>query len=621
MKINDRKVQTITSRITRLRENMIKHHINVYYVPSDDFHGSEFVSEYFKEREYMSGFRGSAGTLIVTEDMAGLFTDGRYFLQAENELTGTDIVLFKMGETGVPDINEFLFDKLEDGMTLGFDGRCVTAAKALSIQKYFTKKNKKIFLKGELDLVGDIWENRPKLPKEPAYMLALSYAGESIESKLARLREAMEKEGADSLILTSLDDIAWLLNIRGNDIKCSPMVLAYMIITVTTITFYCGNGTKEDDKLTKVYDALTEKGIQIKGYFDIYQDIEVLDKETYVIADLDKVNYRLYCCLKQDKIVDILNPTTSFKAVKNRIEIENQKKAHIRDGVAYARFLYWFKNICHKEEISELVIADRLLMERKKQEGFVSESFEPIVAYKEHGAIVHYSPTQETNCPLGNRSFVLIDTGAQYFEGTTDITRTLSCGELTEEEKRHYTLVLKANLALGNAKFLKGATGASLDMLARKPLWENGLDYNHGTGHGVGYFSNVHEGPNSIRYRVGEGKNVSIPFEAGMISSNEPGLYITNQYGIRLENMIVCVERENNAFGCFLVFDTLTLVPFELEAIIPEMLSDKEKVLLNSYHARVYKEISPYLDEEEKSCLAAMTREVALQQDSKLNAG
>lgn len=610
----------IPDQISKLRYFMSENNIDIYYIPTDDFHGSEFVSDFFKAREYMSGFTGSAGTLIVTRDMAGLFTDGRYFLQAENELKGTGIELFRVGNKGVPTINEFLNEKLLSGMTLGFDGRCVTAKDAISMQEYFEENGKEILFRCDTDLVDYIWTDRPKLPDARTFILDEQYCGETIQSKMARVLETIRKKRAGGLVLTSLDDIAWLLNIRGGDIKCSPLVLSYMIITLDDITFYCGTGNKSDAKLCEIYDYLSDNGITIKGYFDIYNDIRKLENAMPVIADSDKVNYRIYDALNKlpdSKILDIINPTTEFKAIKNSTEVKNQKQAHIKDAVAYVRFLYWFKNDClkHKNQIhvTELDLADRLLSERKKMEGFVDESFEPIVAYGSHGAIVHYSPSQESNIPIGGKSFVLIDTGGHYLEGTTDITRTIVCGELSEEEREHYTLVLKGNLALGSAVFLEETTGAGLDMLARKPLWDRYLDYKHGTGHGVGYLLNVHEGPNGIRYRVGSGKNISVAMKPGMITSNEPGLYIEGKYGIRLENMIVCKEETENEFGRFLSFETLTLVPFDLDAIKTEMLDEKEINLINSYHERIFLTISPYVNDEEREFLRAVTRKIEYQ--------
>lgn len=608
--------EDIVKRLERFRTLMQQNRIDVYYIPTDDFHGSEFVSEYFKSREYLSGFTGSAGILIITMKHAGLFTDGRYFLQAEEELKDTGIELFKSGMPGVLSVNEYLFKQLENGMCLGFDGRCVSARTAIRMKQFFEMKGRKISIRGDLDLVTFIWEDRPKLPKEPAFILEMKYAGEDIQSKLKRVRDIMLCRNAHTFLLTSLDDIAWLLNIRGNDVKCNPVCLAYMIITEKKAYFYCGTGMKDDKKLSDIYDYLAENGITVKEYFEVYKDILPIvkeEKDGCVIADLDKVNYRLFYEIADCKILNVVNPTTEFKAVKNNTEIENERQAHIKDGVAYIRFLYWFKKCLQErksESLTELALAGQLLGERKKMEGFISESFEPIVAYGPHGAIVHYSPDDSSNSVIKNQSFVLIDTGGHYLEGTTDITRTVACGKLTEEEKYHYTLVLKGNLALGSAVFRTGITGANLDILARKPLWENGLDYNHGTGHGVGYLLNVHEGPNSIRYKTGSEKNGSAEMKPGMITSNEPGLYITGRYGIRLENMIVCTRQNKNDFGEFLTFETLTLVPFELEAINKDMLEDREIQLLNEYHLRVYESISPYLKEEERKFLKEITKQI-----------
>lgn len=629
---NNNRSDTVKKRINEIRIFMSEKNIDVYYIPTDDFHGSEFVSEYFKAREYMSGFTGSAGTLIITKDSAGLFTDGRYFLQAEKELENTDIVLYRMGNEGVPSIVEFLDANMENGMVLAFDGRCVTAGFAISVKKYFEEKGKDISLKGDVDLVSYIWKDRPALPDSKPYVLDEKYCGESLSEKIDRVRKEMKNKNAKSFILTSLDDIAWLLNIRGDDIKCSPLVLSNMLITEDKAVFYCGSDKKPDEKTLNIYDYLHSNKIQIKGYFEIYDDIKKIGNTLPVIADLDKVNFRLYSEILNtvnqcydtltdkkirdgfisyhDAIIDIINPTTNFKAVKNSIEIENEKNAHIKDAVAYVRFLYWFKKKCDKKSITEQDIAKKLLEERKKMDGFISESFEPIVAYKEHGAIVHYSFDEYSNAHLDEKSFVLIDTGGHYLEGTTDITRTLSCGELSSEEKINYTLVLKGNLALGSAVFLEGITGAGLDILARRPLWEKSLDYKHGTGHGVGYLLNVHEGPNSIRYRLGEGKNVSAVMKPGMITSNEPGLYITGKYGIRIENMIVCKEKLKNDFGRFLEFETLTMVPYELDAIEEELLDSTEKRFINEYHSKVYKTLKSFLNEEEQIFLSEITRTI-----------
>lgn len=604
----------IKQRLDQFRNQMLEKKIDVYYIPTDDFHGSEFVSEYFKVREFLSGFTGSAGTLILTLQTAALFTDGRYFLQAEEELSGIGIDLYKTGMPGVPTMLEYLSSCLKDGMCLGFDGRCVNAGTVMVMIKQIRQAGKNITIDGESDLISSVWLDRPKLPNEPAYILDEKYAGESVAVKLEKVRQLMKVRNAHTFILTALDDIAWLLNIRGNDVKCNPVCLSYMILTMESAYFYCKTGERADVMLAPVYEHLIENGITIKSYFSVYEDIKKIDttpENGYIIADLDKVNYRLFHEISIAKILNILNPTTTLKAVKNETEIKNEKNAHIKDAVAYIRFLYWFKKrLKENTELTELLLASKLLQERQKMEGFVSESFEPIVAYGAHGAIVHYSPDEESNLSIEPKSFVLIDTGGHYLEGTTDITRTIACGTLTEEERRHYTLVLKGNLALGNAVFLNGTTGANLDILARQPLWEQGMDYNHGTGHGVGYLLNVHEGPNNIRYKIGSGKNISAVIKPGMITSNEPGLYISGKYGIRIENMIVCKEKETNDFGTFFAFDTLTLVPFERDAIQTELLTETEIRLINEYHKKIYEIISPFLTDEEAAFLCEITKEL-----------
>ncbi|MBQ3665131.1 MAG: aminopeptidase P family protein [Lachnospiraceae bacterium] len=615
---NMKKSEIVKKRIHEIQTIMSDKNIDVYYIPTEDFHGSEFVSDYFKTREYMSGFTGSAGTLIITNQSAGLFTDGRYFLQAEKELENTGIDLYKMGNEGVPTIEEFLGQNLQDKMTLAFDGRCVSAGFAISLQKYFQRQGKNITFQCDEDLVSQLWKDRPALPDSKPYVLPECYCGETITEKINRVRMEMRKRNAKSFLLTSLDDIAWLLNIRGNDIECSPLVLSNMMITEDEVIFYCGSCKKPDEKTQYIDDYLRKNRIQMKGYFEIYDDVRTIAEKLPVILDLDKVNFKLYSDIKNTvnlgndeyAIIDIINPTTVFKAIKNPTEIANEKNAHIKDAIAYIRFLFWFKRQCDTKKITEKDIAEKLLEERKKMEGFVSESFNPIVAYGEHGAIVHYAFDEFSNAKLDDQSFVLIDTGGHYLEGTTDITRTLACGELSCEEKENYTLVLKGNLALGNAVFLEGTTGAGLDFLARQPLWKNFLDYKHGTGHGVGYFLNVHEGPNSIRSKIGKGKNISAEMKPGMITSNEPGLYLAGKYGIRIENMTVCKEKTKNEFGRFLEFETLTMVPYELEAIDIDLLDDIERTLINEYHNQVYLTLKEYLSEEEQIFLKEITQRI-----------
>ena len=594
-------------RIKELRDVMRKHDIDIYYIPTDDYHSSEFVGDYFKVREYISGFTGSAGTLIVTMNEAGLWTDGRYFLQAEDELKDSGIVLYRAGMECVPTIDEFMLSRLEDNMILGFDGRCMVASSVINLRRKIENCGKVVRIVSDVDLSAEIWQDRPELPGSDAFILDEEYTGESAVSKIERLRDRMSELNVYGHIITTLDDIAWLLNIRANDIEYSPLLLSYLTVTDSKITLYCNQCS-----VSKISEYLKGINVEIKDYNEIYNDLPkmiLISKGRTILADIDKINYLLYKKLFKGKILNMVNPTTKMKAMKNETEVLNEAKAHIKDGSAYVKFLYCFNQNISKG-ITELDIANKLLEERSKMEGFIEESFEAIVAYGSHGAIVHYSPDEASNIELQDKSFVLIDTGAHYLEGTTDITRTLACGELTKEEKDNYTLVLKGNLALGDAKFLYGLTGANLDILARSALWRKGLDYNHGTGHGVGYLMNVHEGPNNIRWRLGKGKNLSAVIEPGMITSNEPGVYITGKYGIRLENMIVCKEREKNDFGRFMEFETLTIVPFDINAINIDMLDEHEKMLLNDYHKNVNKIISPFLDSKEKEFLDRITRDI-----------
>lgn len=599
----------ILEKLKKLRTVMKEKQIDMYVIPTDDFHSSEYVGKYFKCREYMSGFTGSAGILIVMEQEAGLWTDGRYFLQAEQQLAETGIDLYRVGIEGVLSIPEYVRQNLKEGMNFGFDGRCMAAYEGYNYARLVSTH-----LAGQViyqyDLVGEIWADRPAISKENAYILDITYAGETYQSKLQKVRQRMAKKKADAFLLTTLDEIAWLLNIRGNDVKCNPVLLSYLVITEQEVILYCF-----DESICDIREYLVNLGIDIRNYFDIYDEVKEYEPGIRVLLDMNKVNYTLYRSLtnQEVKILDYTNPTVLLKAIKNETEVENEKKAHLKDAVAYIRFLYWFKNNIGKEYMDEQTVAIRLLQERMRMEHFVEESFDSIVAYGEHGAIVHYTATEESKYEINPSSFVLMDTGAHYLEGTTDITRTLVCGTLTDEQKKYYTAVLRGNLNLGAAKFTYGVNGSNLDILARQPLWDLGLDYMHGTGHGVGYLLNVHEGPNRINWRVVEGKNRIPKFEAGMITSNEPGIYIQGQYGVRLENMIVCRRSEDydtNPYGHFMEFDTLTLVPFEREAIIAEDLTQRERNLLNEYHARIYDEVSPYLNQEEKDFLKQYTNKI-----------
>ena len=501
----------ITERLNVLRELMKEKKIDAYLVPTDDFHGSEYVGDYFKCRKYITGFTGSAGTAVIMQDMAGLWTDGRYFIQAADQLRGSTIELFRSGEPGVPTVHQFLAEKLEKSMCLGFDGRTVSAKEAEELEKLLEEKN--ITFAVNEDLIGEIWRERPALSCEPVMELDVKWAGESRKDKIAGIREQMKAKKANIFILTSLDDIAWLLNIRGNDIHCCPVVLSYLVVTDAELRLYANAAAFSEEIRTN----LAADGVKIYPYEDVYSYVQTISEDKKILLSKDSVNSRLVSNIPCNvTIVDEPNLTLLPKAVKNQTEMDNERTAHIKDGVAVTKFIRWMKTNVAKERITELGAAEKLYQFRSEQEHFIGDSFDPIIAYGKHAAIVHYSATEETDIPLEARGMVLADTGGHYLEGTTDITRTIVLGPVTEKEKKYFTAVLRGNLNLAAAKFKYGCTGLNLDYLARGPLWELGEDYNHGTGHGVGYLLNVHEGPNSFRWKNLPGNPAPV-LEEGMI--------------------------------------------------------------------------------------------------------
>ena len=595
---------TIKQKLNALRILMKEKKIDAYLVPTDDFHGSEYVGDYFKCRKYITGFTGSAGTALITQDMAGLWTDGRYFIQAADQLRDTTIELFKSGEPGVPTVHQFLNDKLEEGMCLGFDGRTVSAREAEELQELLQEKH--ITFSVNDDLIGEIWEDRPALSCEPVMELDVRWTGKSRADKIAEIREQMKAKEADTFILTSLDDIAWLLNIRGNDIHCCPVVLSYLVMMENELRLYANAAAFSEE----ICSNLEADGVKIYPYDDVYSYVQSISSDKKVLLSRANVNSRLVSNIPSEvTILDEPNLTLLPKAVKNETEMENERIAHIKDGVAVTKFIHWLKKNVTRTNITELSTAEKLYQFRSEQEHFLGESFDPIIAYGTHAAIVHYSATEATDIPLEARGMVLADTGGHYLEGTTDITRTIVLGPVTAKEKKFFTAVLRGNLNLAAAKFKYGCTGLNLDYLARGPLWELGEDYNHGTGHGVGYLLNVHEGPNSFRWKNLPGNPAPV-LEEGMITSDEPGYYLENEFGIRHENLVLCKKAEKTSFGQFMCFEPLTMVPFDLEGINPEEMTERERKLLNDYHQKVYTTISPYLDEEEKEWLKQATREI-----------
>lgn len=588
--------------LQELRKEMKHQNIHAFLIPSTDFHGSEYTGPHFACREYISGFTGSAGTLLVFEDWAGLWTDGRYFLQAEQELLGTDITLMRQGCQGVPSLEATLLERLHDGQCLAFDGRCVSIRTGQKLQKKLSTRG--ITMKTDLDLVGSIWTSRPALSTQPAWLLDINYAGESREKKLARVRAELKKYEAAVFLLTSLDEIAWLLNLRGGDIACTPVVLSYFALLDTQAILFVNQNVLS----TSIQNILSNAGVTLKAYDEFYTYAKSISSGNKILLDGRNANFLLKSSIRSDvKIIDRTSPIEMFKAVKNPIEVQNMKAAHVKDGIALCKFMYWLKQTVGTSSITEQSAAERLEEFRREQTHYLGPSFTPIVAYGPHGAIVHYSVTDETNAFLQAEGFVLVDTGGHYLEGTTDCTRTFALGPLTKEACTHYTAVLRGNLNLSNAQFLRGCTGVNLDYLARSPLWSMKLDYNHGTGHGVGYLLNVHEGPNHFRWRHTAETCV---LEPGMITSDEPGLYLEGKYGIRLENLLLCVSRGETDYGKFLGFEPLTLVPFDLDAIERTQMSAHEIQLLNNYHKIVFGVLSPHLTTEEAIWLAHATRPI-----------
>ena len=617
MKRKDGNVMNVVrDRLDALRKLMKERGMDAYMIPTADFHESEYVGEHFKCREYMTGFTGSAGTALVTMDEACLWVDGRYYVQAAAQLKDSTVTMMKMGQEGVPSLGAYLEDKMPEGGCLGFDGRVVNAAEGLALEEMLRERGARISY-GE-DLAGMIWQERPELSAEPAWVLDERYAGKSALEKIADVREAMEKAHASVHVLTSLDDIAWLLNIRGNDILYNPVVLSYALVTMDQLYLFVNSSVLvgkaypylEDAEDISVREYLERMGVTVMPYDGVYDMVEELKGEK-VLLEKCRVNYAVYRLINgANKVIDRMNPTASMKAVKNDVEIENEKRAHIKDGVAMTKFIYWLKKNTGRIPMDEISVSDYLGKLRMDQEGCIGLSFATISAYGAHGAMCHYSATPESNISLEPRGLYLIDSGGQYYEGTTDITRTIAMGPVTDEEKEHFTLVLMSMLRLGDVKFLHGCRGLSLDYAAREPLWRRGLNYEHGTGHGVSYLSSVHERPNGIRFKMVPERQDNAVMEAGMITSDEPGVYIEGSHGIRTENLVLCVEDEKNEYGQFLRFEYLTYVPIDLEVIDREIMTERDVELLNRYHEQVYEKISPYLDEDERVWLAEVTRAV-----------
>ena len=593
----------VQERIKELRRLMCEKNIDVYLVPSADNHQSEYVGEYFKSRAFITGFTGSAGTAVITMDKAGLWTDGRYFIQAEKELAGSGIELYKMGNPGILTVDEFLDSVLPETGTLGFDGRVISMSDGKKYKEKFAYKN--VRLEDKYDLVDYIWADRPAMSEYPVFILDQKYAGESTSSKLSRVREEMEKVGATTHILITLDDIAWLLNFRGRDVAYTPVVLSYAIVMMDCVHLFVNEKKLSDE----VKVELAKDNVILHPYNDVYDFTAALSSNEVVLLDPARLNYALYNRIPSNiKTVESINPALLFKALKNEVEIENIKKAHIKDAIAHTKFMHWVKTNYNKETITELSASDKLEAFRAEQENFLWPSFAPISAYGPHAAMCHYSSSEETNVVLEGGTLYLTDTGGHYLEGSTDITRTVALGEISDELKRDFTNVLRGNLALSKAKFLHGCSGLNLDILARQYLWSECQDFNHGTGHGVGYLLSIHEP--ACRFNWKSIEETVRPLEDGMIITDEPGIYIEDSHGIRSENELLVRKDAKNEYGQFMKFEVITFVPFDLDAIEPCLLNEDEKAQLNAYHKQVYDIVAPYLSSEERKWLKEYTREI-----------
>lgn len=598
-------------KIGQLRDRMKELGIDAYLVPTADFHESEYVGEFFKCRHFLTGFNGTAGTAVITMDKAGLWTDGRYFVQAEEQLSGSEIKLYRMGEPEFPTLDEFLEEELPVDGCLGFDGRVVNSELGYGLQNLLQEKN--VTINCSKDLVGEIWTSRPAMSCEPIWSLDVKYAGKSTVEKLSDLRDAMKKNKAQIHLMTALDEIAWLFNLRGNDIVNNPVFLSYALITQDEAYLYVQKeAIKEDTKMGKeVCAALAEAKVQVKEYAEFLQDVAALKNEK-ILLERKKASFAV--CESIDascRIIDEMNPCATMKAVKNATEIENMRRAHLKDGIAVTKFMYWLKHTIGTCDMTEMTAAHKIEELRAEQGNYIEPSFVTIAAYKENAAMCHYHPSDEVCKKLKPEGLLLVDSGGQYLEGTTDITRTYALGPLTEKEKEYYTIVAAAMMKVSTMKFLHGCRGINLDYTIREAFWKRGLDFAHGTGHGVGYLSNVHERPNGLRWKVVPERQDSAVIEPGMICSDEPGLYFAGDFGTRTENLILCVEDEKNEYGQFLKFEFLTKAPIDLEALDTRFMDDADIERLNTYHKDVYETISPYMNDEEKEWLKHVTREIS----------
>ena len=582
----------INKRIEEARKVMKKYKVDAYIVTSSDYHQSEYIDDYFKGREYLSGFTGSAGVLVIFKDEACLWTDGRYHIQAEKQLKGSEVKLFKQGNLGVPTYKEYIISKLAENSKIGIDAKILLSS---DVNEILSKKKYKIV---DFDLLAEIWDKRKKLPDGKIFILEDKYTGKTYKEKVKEIRVALKEKGADYNIISSLDDIAWIYNFRGDDVQHNPVALSFTVISEKKASLYIDKN-KLNEEAKKYFK---DNKVEVKGYFEFFEDIKKLKGN--ILVDFNKISYAIYEAITKNKLINSMNPSTYLKAHKNEIEIANTKDIHIQDGVAIVKFMYWLKNNYKKENITEFSAEEKINSLREKIEGYIDLSFHTISAFGKNAAMMHYSAPEKNSTKIEDGVY-LLDSGGTYLKGTTDITRTFFLGKVGKQEKIDNTLVLKGMLALSRAKFLFGATGTNLDILARQFLWNAGIDYKCGTGHGVGHILNVHEGPHGIRFQYNPQR-----LEVGMIVTNEPGAYIEGSHGIRIENELLVKEACETEHGQFLEFETITYAPIDLDGIVKSLLTKEEKEQLNTYHKEVYEKLKPYLTKTEQAFLKEYTKEI-----------
>lgn len=595
----------IVDRLRAFRARMDEENMAVVIVPTADSHASEYLADHFKTRQWLSGFTGSAGTLVVGREEATLFTDGRYFIQAERQIAGTGITLMRMGTAGVPTVEQYVCSLAKAGESCGVDFSVISSHFAADMSDMLA--GREIALRDTGDWFETLWTDRPAMPTDPVYLLEEKYTGMSVSAKLAAIREVMAKAGADMHVVNVLDDIAWTLNVRGSDVHCTPVVMSYLLIGREDAIWFV-----DTQKVSEpVREALFSEGVYLREYGEITAALEAIEPGTSVMVDGRKMTASLCAALADTNIIQHENPAFRLKAIKNDVELDNLRAAHVKDGLAVTRLMYWLKQNAGKVPMDELSVTDRLLALRQEQEHFISTSFDTICAYRENAAMMHYKATEESSATIEAKDLLLIDSGAQYLEGTTDITRTFAMGEVDREQKEHFTAVLCGMMNLQNAKFLHGVTGIGLDILARGPMWDLGIDYRCGTGHGVGYLLSVHEGPNAFRWYKSPTRNEDTVMEAGMVTTDEPGIYIEGSHGIRIENELVCKKLEMNEYGQFMGFEAITCAPIDLDAVIPEQMTARQRGWLNAYHAFVLEKLEPLMaDEDERAWLRHATRAI-----------